>query len=297
MAMLARIAGPFVWVLGKSTDFMLRVFGTHRDAADHVTAEELHLIVSEASNAGVIEENERAMISAVMRLAKRPVRGVMTPRKEVDWLDAEADEAEIRAELIATPHTRLPVAEGSVDKIIGVVQARDVMAALLEGRRLDLRALMRSAPLVPDVMDAADALDILRNADVPIALVNDEYGHFEGILTPADMLAAIAGAFKSDQDEGSDPDAVQRKDGSWLLSGSMPADEMAETLGLRLKADPDYQTVAGFALSVLTHLPETGETFRFDGWNFEIVDMDGRKIDKLLASTAKKSRASDAPGE
>lgn len=283
MSILARVGAPIIWVLERSTNFMLRVFGAHRDDPDHVTAEELHLIVSEATSAGIIDEGERQMISGVMRLANRPVRGVMTPRTEVDWLDIDADLEETRAELIATPHTRLPVAEGSVDRIVGVVQARDVVATLLEGRPLNLRSLMRSAPLVPDIMDAADALDILRNADVPMAFVNDEYGHFEGILTPADLLAAIAGAFKSDQEEGSEPDAVQRKDGSWLLSGSMPADEMADTLGIKLGPNPDFHTVAGFALSVLTHLPDVGETFDYDGWTFEIVDIDGRKIDKLLA--------------
>lgn len=289
MSALSRFAGPLVWVLEKSTNTLLRLFGAARDDRDHVTAEELHLIVSEATSAGIIDEGERQMISGVMRLANRPVRGVMTPRTRVDWLDADADEDETRRELIATPHTRLPVAEGSIDRIVGVVQARDVMAALLEGRTVNLRSLMRNAPLVPDVMDAADALDILRNADVPIALVNDEYGHFEGILTPADLLAAIAGAFKSDQDEGSEPDAIERKDGSWLLSGSMPADEMAETLGLKLPVDRDFQTVAGFALSILTHLPDIGEIFEHDGWTFEVVDIDGRKIDKLLATQTESS--------
>lgn len=286
MSVLSRVTAPLVWVLERSTKTLLRLFGAAAENADHVTAEELHLIVSEATNAGVIEESERQMISGVMRLANRSVRAVMTPRTEIDWLDIESDEAELRAELIATPHTRLPVAEGSVDRIVGVVQARDVVAAILDGRPLDLKALLRPAPVVPDAMDAADALEVLRRADVPIALVHDEYGHFEGILTPADLLAAIAGAFKSDLDEGSEPDAVERADGSWLLAGSMPADEMAETLGTRLPADRDYQTVAGFALSVLTHLPEIGETFAYDGWRFEIVDMDGRKIDRLLAAPA-----------
>jgi putative hemolysin len=284
MGLLARAAAPLVSLLEKSTALMLRVFGAAQENPDHVTAEELHLIVSEASSAGVIDESERQMISAVMRLADRPVRGVMTPRTEVDWLDIEAPAEDIRAELAATPHTRLLVAEGSIDRIVGVVQARDVVAALLGGRPLDLRQLIRQAPILPDVMDASDALEILRNADVPIALVHDEYGHFEGILTPADLLAAIAGVFKSDLDEGSEPDAVARADGSWLLAGSMPADAMAETLGLKLHADADYQTVAGFVLHALTHLPEIGERFRHDGWLFEVIDMDGRRIDRLLAT-------------
>jgi putative hemolysin len=223
------------------------------------------------------------MISGVMRLAGRPVRGVMTPRTDVDWLDADADPEELRQALIATPHTRLPLGEGSVDRILGVVQARDVVAALLEGRALDLRALARPAVVIPDMADATDALGTLQAAEVPMAFVHDEYGHFDGVLTPADLLAAIAGEFASDVDIGTDPPAVEREDGSWLLSGSLPADEMAERLGLDLPANRDFQTVAGYALAELRHLPETGELFEAGGWRFEIVDMDGRKIDKLLA--------------
>jgi len=129
-----------------------------------------------------------------------------------------------------------------------------------------------------------DALQVLRNADVPMAFVHDEYGHFEGIVTPVDLLAAIAGAFASDQDDDTDPPFVDREDGSWLISGAAPADQLAEKLGIELSEDRDYATVAGFALSVLKHLPKVGETFEDNGWRFEVVDMDGRKIDKLLAT-------------
>ncbi len=219
-----------------------------------------------------------------MRLADRPVRGVMTPRNRIDWLDADASDVEIRAHLAKTPHTRLPVAAGSVDDIIGVLQARDVVTALIEGAPLDLRALARPAPVLPDMLDAMDALAFLRDATIPIALVHDEYGHFEGIVTPADLLAAIAGEFRSDVDAGSDPPATLRADGSWLLSGSLPADEMAERLGLDLPPSRDYQTVAGYILDQLRHLPDTGEVFAADGWRFEVVDMDGRKIDKVIAT-------------
>jgi putative hemolysin len=248
-----------------------------------VTAEELHLIVAEASSAGVIEESERAIISGVVRLADRPVREVMTPRTKVNWVDADADEAALLAHLAGMPHSRMPVAEGSVDRIIGVVQARDIVAALLAGRSIDLRVLMRPAQVVPDQMDAMDALGVLRDADVPMVFVHDEYGHFEGLVAPADLLSAIAGDFASDHDGASDPPLVERADGSWLISGSLPADALAERLGINLPEDRDYATTAGLALSVLRHLPKVGETFRHDGWRFEVVDMDGRKIDKLLA--------------
>ncbi|MFC3712252.1 hemolysin family protein [Sphingoaurantiacus capsulatus] len=284
MSAVAWIGAPLVWLLDQSIGLVFRLLGLQRESESQVTAEELHLVVAEATSAGVIEESERAMISGVMRLADRPIRAVMTPRGEVDWLDADTPEALVRERLVATPHSRVPIAEGTVDKIIGVVQARDVLAALLEGKPLDLRALTRSVAVVPDLMDAMDALAALRDAEVPMALVHDEYGHFEGVVTPADLLAAIAGAFRSDVDVGSDPPAVEREDGSWLLSGSMQADEMGERLGIDFDDDRDFHTVAGFVLDQLRHLPETGETFTAGQWRFEVVDMDGRKVDKVIAT-------------
>ena len=206
----------------------------------------------------------------------------MTPRGQVEWLDADASDEETRAALVATPHTRLIVANGSIDDIVGVVQARDLVAALIQGHPLDLRALARNAPVLPDALDAVDALASLRDAEIPIALVHDEYGHFEGIVTPADLLAAIAGAFRSDVDDGDEPDVVVRDDGSMLVSGAMAADELAERLGIDLPSSRDYQTVAGFVLAGMRHLPETGEVIVLGKWRFEVVDMDGRKIDKLL---------------
>ncbi len=284
MLWLSRATAPVVWLLDKSSSLIFRLVGLNRESENRVTAEELHLIVAEASKSGVIEEHERSIISGVVRLADRPVREVMTPRTDVDWLDVDLDAAGIRDALLATPHTRLPVAEGSVDSVIGVVQARDIAAALFRGETLDLRRLMRAAPVLPDQVDAMDALGALRRAEVPMGLVHDEYGHFEGIVTPANLLAAIAGDFASDAEPGDTPSLVVREDGSLLVSGQMPADALAERLGIDLPEDRDYATVAGLALAVLKHLPEEGEIFAEQGWRFEIVDMDGRKIDKLLVS-------------
>ena len=285
MLWLSKLTGPFVWLLDGSSALVFRLLRMNRESENHVTAEELHLVVAEATKSGVIDDSERQIITGVVRLADRPVREVMTPRTDVDWIDADNDVQHIRAALSETPHTRIPVIEGSIDKVIGVVQSRDVAAALFRGEKLDVRKLMRKAEVVPDQIEAMDALNRLRLADVPMLLVHDEYGHFEGIVTPADLLSAIAGEFASDQDIGTEPNIVEREDGSFLISGSMSADSLADKLGLELEDERDYATAAGHALYVLKHLPEVGEIFEDQGWRFEIVDMDGRKIDKLLVSS------------
>ncbi|HEX4692909.1 hemolysin family protein [Sphingomonas sp.] len=290
MTWLSRIAAPLVWLLDSTSGLLFRLAGLSRDSEDQVTAEELHLIVAEASKSGVIEEHERSIISGVVRLADRPVREVMTPRTEVDWLDSSLDDIGIRAKLAGTQHTRLPVADGSIDAVIGVVQARDIVAAAIKGEPLDLKVLMRAAPVVIDQLDAMDALVRLRRAPVPMALIHDEYGHFEGIVTPADLLAAIAGEFASDADPNESPDFVHRDDGSYLVAGSASADLLAEKLDLDLPDDRDYATAAGFALAAFRRLPGEGESVVEQGWTFEVVDLDGRRIDKLLVTRAREGR-------
>lgn len=290
MRWLSRIATPFVWVLDRSSALVFHLLGLNRESEKAVTAEELHLVVAEAQTAGVLEESERAIISGVVRLADRPVREVMTPRTDVDWIDISASGDELRTALKDTPHSRIPVADGSVDTIVGVVQVRDLLEAMLDNKPLNLRRLARSAPVIPDLMDAMDALAVLRSADVPLALVHDEYGHFDGIVTPGSIIAALAGAFRHDIEEGEEPDIVERDDGSYLLSGAASADILSDRLGIHLPSDRDFSTVAGFALEVLKHLPEIGEKFSHDRWTFEIVDMDGRKIDKLIAAQKKRGQ-------
>ena len=284
---LSKVTAPFVWLLDKTSSLIFKALGLDRESRNAVTAEELHLVVAEAQTAGVLEESERAIISGIVRLADRPVREVMTPRTDVDWIDINASSDDVRSALRAIPHSRIPVADGSVDNIVGVIQTRDLLTEALDGKPIDLNGMCRQAPVIPDLMDAMDALAVLRQADVPLALVHDEYGHFDGIVTPGSIIAALAGAFAHDVDDDTDPPIVERDDGSWLLSGAASADLLSDRLGMRLPTDRDFSTVAGFALSVLKHLPITGERFKHDGWTFEIVDMDGRKIDKLIASRAK----------
>ncbi len=283
MTWLSRVAGPVVWLLDASTKAVFSLFGQSTEPASAITDEEIRTVVAEAETAGVIETDERLMISGVLRLGDRAVRAIMTPRTDVDWIDLEDPAFDIRERLIRTPHSRLPVAEGAQDNMVGVVQARELLAAFLADQPFDIRASIRSAPVIPDTLNALDALDVLRKSDVPMALVHDEYGHFEGIVTPADILDAIAGAFRSDEG-GAEPEAVQREDGSWLLAGWMPADEMADQLGIALPDHRDYETVAGLVISEVQHLPEVGEAVETFGWRFEVVDLDGRRIDKVMAS-------------
>ena len=296
MLWLSRITAPFVWLLDRTSAFVFSLLRLSRKSESTVTAEELHLVVAEAQTAGVLEESERAIISGIVRLADRPVREVMTPRTDVDWIDISATSDQLREALRESQHSRLPVADGSVDNIVGVIQVRDLLQEALDGRPLDLRTLVRPAPVIPDLMDAMDALVVLRNADVPLALVHDEYGHFDGIVTSGSIIAALAGTFRHDVEEGEEPDLVERDDGSFILSGAASADLLSDRLGMHMPQDRDFSTVAGFALSVLKRIPETGEKFAHDGWSFEVVDMDGRKIDKLIVSRPAKRQRS-APAE
>lgn len=283
MTLVSKVSAPVVWLLDASTRVIMALLGKQAGTEAAVTEEEIKTIMAEAETAGVIEEDERKMISGVMRLSDQGVRGIMTPRTDVDWIDLSDTEDAIRSLLIGTKQSRLPVTEGDPDAMIGVVQARDLLSAALSGKDLDIRAHILEVPVVPDTIEALDALTVLQGCEVPMALVHDEYGHFEGLVTPADILDAIAGAFRSD-DNASEPEAVQREDGSWLISGSMQAFLLEEKIGIKLPDDRTYETVAGLVIDALRSMPKTGDKVEALGWSFEVVDMDGRRIDKVLVS-------------
>lgn len=283
MTILSRVAAPVVWALDASTRLIFRLLGMSESNEDQVTEEEIKSIVAEAAETGVIERDEKRMIAGVLRLSDRRARGIMTPRTDVEMIDLDDDFQTIRSELTDIRHSRIPVSSGETDNIIGVLVMRDYLATQPEDHA-GLRRLLRKPQVVPDTMGALDVLDILRRADFPLALVLDEYGHFEGLVTPSDLLEAIAGVFRSDLEEGEADEAVQREDGSWLLAGSLTADDLSDRLGLLLPEKRDYQTLAGFVIENLQHLPTTGESLETDGWRLEIVDMDGRRVDKVLAT-------------
>ena len=284
MALLAKVAAPLVWLLDASSGVLIRLLGVRPAGQSAVTAEELHMLFAEATRSGVIEHEQHQMLQGVVRLAQRPVREVMTPRIEVDWIDIAADQKAIRAVLDESPHSLLPVVEGSADKVLGVVKVREILTQLVAKQKVDLAALMIKAEVVPDQLDAVDALRVLQQAEVAMAMVHDEYGHLDGIVTPVDLLTALVGDFVSDKDPGDSPGIVEREDGSLLVSGSLSADTLADRLDIEYGDDREFGTAAGYALHVLKRLPGEGDHFTDQGWRFEVVDMDGRRIDKLMVS-------------
>jgi putative hemolysin len=269
MTFLSKITTPVVWFLDTATRGILRIFGLHAAPDNAVTEEEIKTIVAEAAQSGVIEADERTMISGVLRLSDRTARAIMTPRSEVEWIDVSLSEEEILERLKETTHARLLACEGDQDSVIGVIQVRDLVPELLKKKPLRIRQHIHKIGMIPDVVDALDVLKTLRDAEVPIALIHDEYGHFEGVVTPADILDAIAGSFRADEDTD-EPEAVERED------------ELAELIRVKLPERRSYDTAAGLFIDILQRLPATGDTAEALGYRFEVVDMDGRRIDKLL---------------
>ncbi len=282
MAFIASVAAPLVWLLDVSGRLILRLIGQGGESEERVTDEEVKTIIAEAESAGVLETEERHMISGVMRLADRSARGLMTPRLDVELIDLGETREEMIEKLRTTRHSVLPVQDGPVDAIVGVIVRKDLVQNVLAAEPLDVRALVKQAPVVMDRSSALDVLKAIRGSLVHMALVFDEYGHFEGIVTPGDILEAITGAF---QDEDGDEKAyVTREDGSFLVSGWMQADEFQAHIGVPVPKDAKFETVAGFVLAELNHLPHVGETFERGSWRFEVVDLDGRRIDKVLVT-------------
>ncbi|MGX1742653.1 hemolysin family protein [Bosea sp. NPDC055353] len=282
MSLLSKIGAPLVFLLDISGKAVLRLLGQKGESEERVTEEEVRTIIAEAETAGVLERDEREMIAGVMRLADRSARALMTPRREVEVIDLEDSAEEIREQLRATRRSRLPVQDGEADSIVGVVVVKDLIEFLQAGDMQNLRTLVQEAPIVMDTADSLHVLREIRSSRVHMALVFDEYGHFEGIITPGDVLEAIIGAFQ--EEEEGEPAIVTRADGSYLVAGWMQVDEFSHELGIPIPRDADFQTVAGFILAEMNHLPNVGESFDKGHWRFEVVDLDGRRIDKILVT-------------
>ncbi len=297
MALLAKVAAPLVWLLDASSGLLIRLLGVKPAGQSAVTAEELHMLFAEATRTGIIETEQHQMLAGVVRLAERPVREVMTPRTDLDWIDVNADESAIRSLLEESPHSVWPVADGSPDKVLGLVRVREVLSAMLAGEGVPLETLMTKAEVVPDQLDAVDALRVLQQADIAMAMVHDEYGHLDGVVTPVDLLTALVGDFASDQDPDDTPGIVERDDGSLLVAGSLSADALADRLDLEYGDDREFATVAGYCLAVLKKLPVEGEWFEDQGWRFEVVDLDERRIDKVLVSAVEKPKIDETAGD
>jgi putative hemolysin len=289
MTLLAKISSPLVWLLSASGRAVLWLLGQRGERDEKVTEEEIRTLIAEAEHAGVLEPGEKEMIAGVMRLGDRPVRAVMTPRWDIDMINLADPPEEIRKLIMESPHSRLPVYDGDADEVLAIVQAKDMLGAYLAGEKPDIRALMRTAPMIPDSVDARDVVAILKKANVHIGLVLDEYGHFEGVVTSFDILESIVGEFANN--EGPSEAAVtRRQDGSLLVSGWMDVDEFARLTGIPVPEGHSYHTVAGYVLEGFGKLPDVGESFTAHGWRLEVMDLDGRRVDKVLATKLAPTR-------
>ncbi|MBC2773259.1 HlyC/CorC family transporter [Rhizobium sp. AQ_MP] len=287
MAVLSKVAAPLVWLLNGSGKLVLSLLGQSGDGGGKVTDEEIRTVLAEAHSAGVIETSESAMLSGVMRLADRQARGLMTPRRDVEMLELDDTIDDIREKLRDIPHSRIPVRSGDSDEVVGVVLTKKLYERMATGGPINLAEMVSDVPVVSDLAKATDIIESLRKTSLHMVLVYDEYGHFEGIVTSGDILEAITGAFS--QDETEEQAMVQRQDGSYLVAGWTPVDEFVDIIRVPIDPDPDYTTVAGFVLDELKRIPELGESFVKGEWRFEVVDLDGRRIDKLLVSRVASS--------
>ncbi len=285
MQVLSRVAAPAVWVLKHSSDAILRLFGLARTRETTITEDEVRSLIAAGTQAGVFAPQERAMIDGVLRLADRSVRVIMTPRSEVMWIDRAAGRDRIVEMIEAGRHRRLLVCDGGIDHPLGFVDAHDILAAALKGEAIDLGTIVPRPLVIPEQTPVLRLIDLFRRARVHIALIVDEYGTTEGIVTATDILESIAGDLP-ERGETAEPMIVRRADGSWLVDGMLPIDEFEDLVGIDGLAADDFETVAGFVIAELGRLPETGDRVVRPDMTIEVVDMDGRRIDKLAVTLA-----------
>lgn len=293
LRLFARVSAPMVHLLSISTDIVCRLFGKTQSQEPPVTEEEITTLVQQGTEAGVFEEKAEVMVEAVLRLGDTTARSLMTPRTQIAWLDSENSMEQIRAKISASGRSRFPVAAGSLDKVTGIVQAKDMLALTLANKPIDLNTLMQEPLFVPRTISALELLESFKKSNKHIALVVDEYGGIEGLLTHHDILEAIAGDIPIGE-KPIDPKAVKRHDGSWLLDGMLSVDEFKEIFHVETlsgeKRDA-YQTLGGFVFTKMGRVPSVAESFEWHGLRFEIVDMDGKRIDKVLVMATQATRS------
>ncbi len=282
LAFASRVGAPVVWVLSGISSVVVRLFGVHTTERQVVTEDELKILLAEGAEEGVLEHEERDMIERVLRLADKPVRAIMTPRNEIIWIDRSDPKREVIEGLRDTPHSRYVVCEGSVDNVVGVLLAKDLLFELLDGGDFSMGASLRKPLVMPDTVTALDALPLLRQDPLGIALVMDEYGSFEGLVTAADVLEAIIG---DAMNRGHEPrDSSLPEPNELLLDGMTPVDEIKARLGLPpLPAEGNYHTLGGLMLALLRRLPQVGDCVAFSGWRFEILEMEARRVARVRA--------------
>lgn len=281
MSLVSKLFAPFVWLLGQVTDFILRMLGVRPGNEPPVTEEEIQLLIDQGTEAGVFETAEHDMVEGVFSLGDQRVYSLMTPRTDIVWLDIDDSVEEIRTKISQSEYSRFPVRQGSLDTILGIVKARDLLVPSLGGEKIRLKDLLRPAFYIPETMMASRALEIFKEKGTEMLLIIDEFGSLQGLLTITDVLEEIVG-----QIEIEEPQATQRQDGSWLLDGRLEADEFKEIFDLPvLPHEDEYETLSGFVMVSLGRVPQAADHFEWEGLRFEIIDMDGHRVDKVLVTT------------
>ena len=284
MDLLAKIARPLVFLLDRSSEGLAQILGVRPSDAPTVTDEEVRIMLQQGAKVGIFEPIEEEIVTQVFRLSDRRASAIMTPRTEIDWIDVEEDVAAVRALLMESSHSRFPLAEGSLDHVVGIVFVRDLLLQRMAGGAADLRAIVRPALFLPESMTALDVVEQMRASRSHMALIINEYGGLEGLVTISDVVEAILGSVETPGVE-EEPEIVQRADGSWLVNGMWSVDAFQEQFGLKdlpARDDLDYQTVGGMIMAVLEQVPNVGSHVEVDGYTLEVMDMDGRRVDKVL---------------
>jgi putative hemolysin len=281
MRMVARVGAPIEWVLSSSTDLILRILPVRHEPMP-VTDEEITFLLREGVAAGHIPQAETAIVEGALRLGDRRVSGVMTPRTQIEFLDLGDSEEEIRRQVRDSPYSRFPVVEGPSHQLVGIVQVKDLLAAVLAGQPFNLRAVLRPPLFLPETVTVLRALEIFKTSGEPMALVVDEYGDLEGLVTLTDILETLVGEVASEED----PRVVRREDGTWLFDGMIGLDELKQVLGIsRLDGeDPDFHTLGGYLMARLKRVPMVADRVTTGGFRFEVVAMDGRRVDRVMVS-------------
>jgi putative hemolysin len=281
MLFVSKIFSPLVKLLGLASNLVLRLLGAKPSAEPPITEEELHVLIDQGTQAGVFEEAEQDMVEGVFSLGQQRVYSLMTPRTEIVWLDIEDTIEEIRDKIAEHEISRFPVRQDTLDVILGIVKARDMLVASLSGGPIKLKQLLKPAFYIPETMSAARALEIFKEKGTEMLLVIDEFGGLQGLLTVNDVIEEIVGEIELEE-----PQATQRQDGSWLLDGMLEVDEFKEIFKLpTLPHEDEYETLSGFVMLSLGRVPQTADQFEWHGLRFEVIDMDGRRVDKVLVTT------------
>ncbi len=284
MLVLSKILSPVVRFLSLSTDIILRMIGARSSTEPPVTEEEIHVLLDQGTQAGIFEAAEQDMVAGVFRLNDRRVYSLMTPRTEIVWLDVRDSPAEILAKMTEGPYSRFPVCQGNLDNVLGIVKARELLTRSLAGQPIQLKECLTPALFIPETTFASRALEVFKENNKKLVLVIDEFGGVTGLLTINDVLEEIVGDI-----ETGEPQAMQRQDGSWLLDGMLDVDEFKELFHLgSLPNEDDYETLGGFVMASLGRIPKATDQFEWQGLRFEVVDMDGRRVDKVLVTTLSK---------